>query len=489
MSPRGFKDEDTSPPETDHDDWSLDKYCTAESGKVHTKQLTAGMDRSPWIHLMCARQSGKSRIDLGILFDNAVNNPNTTGIFLGLIGTAVKFSMWVPIWLPLCERFGYADSKLHNNTNMVTTFPNGSRVAFAGTDDLTNVRKYLGNSFPGGVFIVDECQDQKPRMLEYIVEKLLPPTLTNTSRVILSGVLPDVPAGYFYDRSTGMAKARGWSNHEWARRDNVFQPDAMAWLTNHMREFNIPEDDPQIRRDWYMERAWDPNATVFRYDRARNAYSPPWPPALECFALGIDPGTRDRTAIEVIGWSAYSRDIWHLHEWCTDANSGTKWSEIIAEVRRINQRWPIQFAFYDAGGSQMTLDLFTRDSGIPVLKAANKNDMPGQVSRLSDLLATGRFHCLEGSALEKDFQLSRWDKEARIDGRYEWSSDNHPDAADACRYALGGYWDSYTEPDPVPLAEKMLREYMTFDRHRWEPGKIESAADPIAEMLGIERDW
>lgn len=497
---RGFRDEDTTPPEADHEDWSLKLYCTAESGLVHTKQLGAGEDRAPWIHLMCARQSGKSRIDLGILFDNAVTNAGTTGIFLGLIGGAVKFSMFEPIWKPLCARFGI-DDKCHNNTNMVTTFPNGSRVAFAGTDDLTNVRKYLGNSFPGGVFIVDECQDQKTSMLVYILTKLLPPTLTSTSRVILSGVLPDAPVGHFYSLATDHELcdhpeeqySKGWSHHEWGRSDNVFQPEALAWLANHKREFNIPDDDPLILRDWFMRRVWDAAATAFGYDDARDGFDPAPPEWLstlvlppgrimahvapfDCtmFLVGSDPaGLRDRYAIEAFAFGEATDKLWHVFEWITEKAADPYQSQTNDVLIEIKRRFPNVIGFVrDHGSAAITDDTLQKEHGITV-EPAIKADLRARVNRARDLLRAGRLRVMRGSKLAEDMALARWSQTALADGDWRWSWDtaHHPDASDAAVYVLPKYffYKPLKLPEPETHLQRVERKYRE-DFAKPEPG-------------------
>ena len=457
--PRGFKDEDTAPPNDASEPFSLELVCGN-----HAPQLAFCRDRSPWIHAMCARQSGKSQGDNFILLENALANEGSTNIFLGLKGTGVKFSMWEPVWKPLCARFGIDD---HNNTNMTTTLPNGSRVAFAGTDDLSNARKYLGNSFVNGVFIIDEAQSQGTTMLKYLVENLLPPTLGAGSRVYMTGVLPDVPAGYFYDRALGCESERGWSHHEWGRAANIHTPNAMQWLADHLREFNIQESDPQIQRDWYMRRVWDANAGAYRYRPEIAAYRPnraPWaetlviepgvficavpPPGIDTFSIGTDPGTRDRWAFVVWGWNSRKRDVcYQIAEYVTPRNAkksdGTRmeWGDAaqVADVFYAHYETIVRF-FRDAGSSQETLDLFGRYIGRMVVKAANKQDLGAQVDRMAAMLQTGRLKVISGSELENDLKLARWNQEARADARYVWDDTSiHPDVGDAGRYGLQGY--------------------------------------------------
>lgn len=478
--PRGFRDEDTNPAEADYEDFSLEKVCSTDKGVMHVEQLGFCKDREPWVHCMTARQAGKSQGDNFILFDNAVTNAATTNLFLGLKGTGVKFSMWEPVWKPLCARFGVSN---HNNTSMLTTFDNGSRVMFAGTDDIENVRKFLGNSLPRGRIIIDEAQSQRDRVLKFIVENLLPPMLTDTSQVYMTGVLPDVPAGYFYDRSTGQPQAEGWSHHEWGRAANVHTPNALEWLRNHMRKFSIPENDPQILRDWYMQRAWDPNATAYRYDRERNGYTPnqpdwldgarhmlaqpgmpggtlmaaiPWR-GIEIISVALDPGGHDRTAIEASGWGSTLPEVQHLFDWSTERHATAGWDAMGKVLKLVKDHICPGMAahwWYDSN-SDNELDTFTATYGVPALKPADKKDLPGQVRMTNSILGQGVAKIMIGSKLEEDFQKARWDDTAARDRRFEWSSIWHPDPSEAFRYSLRPYFNIYQPPDLRTVDERM----------------------------------
>lgn len=462
----------------------------------HAPQLGLLRDRAPWIHVMCARQSGKSWGCDGMLLDNALRAPRSTNVLLGLKGTGVKLNNWVPIWKRLCERYGIPD-RAHNETLMLTTFPNESRVMFAGTDDLSNVKKYLGNSLAESVFIIDESQDQGDEVFRYLLRQLLPPMLTKSSRVVLAGVLPDVSAGRFLELSrldaesgTG-GQGLGFSHHEWGRAANVHTPEAMEQLTTYMRDHGITEDDPQIQRDWYMRRVWDPGATAYRYKR-RTAYPPNQPQ--EFHSVGIDPGTRDRMAVVVWGWSARSRDVFQVAEHVWPRNAGATLGDLAKVLGGFRQQFNPSWWFYDAGSSQMTIDTFGRDYGIPVIQAAKKVDLPGQVARFADLLGQGRCHIIAGSQLEEDLLKARWDQDARAKGHYRWSSQWHPDVADAARYGLQGYFDMYQAPEPTlsPLGQAKvdeqarIREAMAMaqaDRSGMPSG------DALAGVLGFREDW
>jgi hypothetical protein len=486
--------------------WSLDRFCGG-----HAEQLEFVRDRSPWIHVMCARQSGKSRGALGLLLDNALSNPGSTNVFLGLTAKGVRTSQWFPAWQPLLEQYGITASS--NETEMVTTFPNRARVIFGGTDDLRHVKTYLGNRLDGCVFILDEAQDQPDGVLRYILGTLLPPMLTPTSRVILSGVLPDVEVGYFYELAADrplaetplLKQSKGWSHHEWGRAANVHTPEAMEQLRVYMAQHGLTEDDPQIARDWFMRRRWRADATGYHYDRGRNGYYPRVPEWLgaeraKLEALGvpidslmaaepnegvllvsaaIDPGGRDRTSLEVTGWGPRSRKVQHLFEWSTPRNSLAQLSHVGLLYDIVQQHYSPAWWQWDAPG-KLEIDTFGRDHGAPTIKAANKVDMPGQVRRCNDLLEQARFDVMIGSALEVDYQRSVWDKDARAKGMWRWASAWHPDPAESARYTLSPYWDSFETRDPRTRTEREREAFMSDgpeDADKLPP-------DPLSEALG-----
>lgn len=509
-----------------HERFTLERFAG-----THAPQLAFMRDRSNWIHVMCARQSGKSWGNDGILLDNALTAPRSTNLLLGIKGTGVRTNNWFPIWKPLCERYGVPDV-CHNETEMRTTLPNGARVMFAGTDDLTNVRKYLGNRLASGVVIVDEAQDQPDSVVRYLLKVLLPPMLAKTSRVIISGVLPDVPAGYFYELAgpggRQPAVDGGWSRHEWGRSANVHTPEAMEDLRRYLVAQGLSEDDPQVQRDWYMRRVWDLDATAYRYERARNGFQaiePEWldeelaalaahsalvdvlaayqrtkepsdgsarhgimaaepHDGITEFSVALDPGSRDRFSIEVTGWGEGTEEVQQVFEWSSPRNAQLAWSHIGPVLGLVKRRFdPIHWR-YDAGSSLNELDVFKRDYDVPAIAAAKKTDLHGQVSRGKDLLVQGRAKIMIGSALEEDLTKARWDKEARARQQWKWASSWHPDPSESWRYTLDAYFNLF-EPQP---SDEERAEAERRDRRKAHEKRVKSAVIAPADDEG-DSSW
>lgn len=477
--------------------FTVEKFCGA-----HSAQLEFCRDRRQWIHVMCARQSGKTWGDLAILLTNALEAPGCKGLFLGLKGTGVKEGAWLD-WKALLEAWNIPLQGKPNETSMLTVFANGSRVQFGGTDDLENIKKYLGKRLDHGVVVIDEAQDQRDEIIVYLTRQLLPPMLTPTSRVILSGVLPDVPAGAFYELATDkplaeapeQALSKGYSHHEWGRAENVHTPEAMAFLRAYMDEHKIDESDPQIQRDWHMRRIWEKGATAYGYEVERNGYhavEPDWldealieivtavakrypdrkdllrlyartsqpagadcrfgimaavpKPGITIFSCAIDQARGDRFAVEVTGWGPTVPDVQHVFEFSTPRRASITLGQAAPVLKIIAQRLHPSWYFMD--GVENEIDTFAVDYGIPSIKAPDKRDLPGQVKRTKDIMQQGRFAVMIGSAMEQDFQKA---KREIVPGAFKWAASWHPDPSEAGRYSLSPYFDTYRPPRPPTI--------------------------------------
>lgn len=473
----------------------------------HSKQRAFCEDRAHRIHVMCARQSGKSQGDDAILLDSGLDRPNSTNLILGFNGPHIRNNNWVPIWKRLWDRFGGLSPDWHHETTMVTTFPNGARVLFGGTDDTKHIKNLLGGRIEDGVVIVDESQDQP--VLDELLDSILPPMMGLNARLILSGVIPDVPAGRFWresgwvlDERSGryvQSGVRGWSRHNWGRLANTHTPDARAVLDRYLADTGLTEDDPQIQRDWFGVPAFDPAATAYRYLRERNGYHAEMPDwiapiydtgrdvardrellyahpmredkrdgarygmmaakpheGVRIFSFAIDPGsTSDRCAIEGVGWGTKTHKAQHVFEWSTPRGMQLTTGQIFAVAGLVQSVFSslggiIEWR-YDAGSSQNTIDNLLNDYGIPLVLAAKKTDLLGQVTRNNDLLTQSRLDVMAGSALEQDYQRARWDKNALEHGQRKWASSWHPDPSEAMRYAIDPYFDAYRKPPEVTV--------------------------------------
>lgn len=385
-----------------------------------------------------------------------------------------------------------------------------SRVEPGGTGGTTvyNLEVEGAHTYFANGVLVHNCQDQG--VLDELLDSILPPMMGINARIILSGVFPEVPAGRFWRESGWVERngqwvqegSRGWSRHNWGRLANVHTPDAWAVLQRYLAETGLSMDDPQIVRDWTGRPAFDPEATAYRYLKSRNGYQPVTPEWLRMiygaakdgvaidergkeikyahemrldkngarygmmaaepldgvnvFGMALDPGSNsDRASIQAWGWGERFRGVQHVFDWTSERAARLSTGDMFAVLGLVYRALlrhgtgaGVCNPRYDAGSSQNTIDNLQGDYGIPLVLAAKKSDLIGQVNRNNDLLIDGRARIMAGSALEQDYTRARWDKAALERMQRVWARAWHPDSSEAGRYALQDFFESFkTEPD------------------------------------------
>lgn len=479
-------------------------FSMAALAGTHALQYAAMCDLARRIHIMCARQSGKTWTDVGMLIDNALRRPGTTNIFLGLNSVAVRMNVWEPVVVRIFERFHDLDTRALYKGSMIVRFSNGSRIIFGGYDDIRHVKNFLGGRLAGAVVVLDEAQDGGQPLNE-LLDVILPPMLTPESRLVLSGTIPDAPAGRFWDE----AQRDSWSKHGWGRFANVHTPEAREQHALYLKDTGLAEDDPQIQRDWFGVPRFDESATAYRYVAERNGYQPVAPDWLaevyekqmdtvlghqllfahpmqqakadgarhglmaavpraghDIFTFAIDPGaTSDRCSIQGWAFGPGSREVQHVFDWTSTRAARLTTGQIFAVAglahRVYNKLGSVLSWRYDAGSSQNTIDNLQNDYQLPLILAAKKTDMTGQITRNNDLLAQARAKVMLGSAMEQDYRRARFDKDALAHGQHKWASAWHPDPSEAGRYGLQDYADWYQTPkEPTVFDDPLLKSLM-----------------------------
>lgn len=520
--------------------FSLQEHATAPNGKVHAEQLAFMRDRSHRTHVMCARQCGKTEGDNGILMEGGLFRAQSTNLFLGLNGPQVRANNFEPKWKRMFDRYSGLDRGWMRE-KMVTYFPNGARVIMTGADDYRHLKNLLGGTIENGVVILDECQDLPG--LDDLLENILPPMMGKNARLVLSGVFPEVPAGRFWRESGWQERAGqwvqerkgGWSTHNWGRLANVHLADSWEVLQRYLKDTGKSINDPDIIRDWMGLPAFDPNATTYKYLASRNGYravAPDWllmayasqkdergralkychpmrPDkngvlhgmmasmplvGVRIFCLALDPGSAsDRASIQGFGFGDGFRGVQHLFDWTSARKAFCSTGDMFAVLGlayRAFLRWGEALnPHYDAGSSTNTIDNLEGDYGVPLVLAAKKADMRGQIDRFNDLLTESKMSVMEGSAMEQDLVRARRNKAAAERQEWVWDRAHHPDASEAGRYAVADYFDADIPKQPGPPAPYGYQEpfatkqpqvsYNQFDRSTGESyGGGNALSDP-----------
>ena len=449
---------------------------TAESvAGTNSAQLAFLRSLAPRCMAVCSRRAGKTWALCTLLLLTGLATPNVTCLYVGLTVNQVKRTAWATI-KRLIRLYKIPVAK--TTEALEIHLLNGSRIYFGSMSDIETVDHYLGDSMAGGVFIGDELQSVPLRVIKPLVEDVIEPCLTDTTpehpvpgRLVLAGTFR-LASGYLWNLYNDATNE--YEKHNWNRLANPGLINQQAIFDALVAKKGIT---PGIARDWLGIPKFDATATAYRYDSTKNSYRPaqlaPWsvdvppgrmiatdmPANCDTCAVGIDPGARDR--FSVTWWYWHSRNpvgLWHGGSWSTERKANAGWLEAgkVLDVLEaaLATRGGITYKIYDAGGSKVTLDLFSKTVGHHVVTAAAKQDLFGRVERMAALFAEQKAHVIAGSPLETDYMLAAWDADARAEGKYKWSSSGiHPDIADSAGYGAEPFWDVVAQ---APKAEKTL---------------------------------
>lgn len=481
----------------------------------HVPQLAYMRDLARWIVLMCSRRAGKTHGIAGRYAKRSMAVPHGNRVYLALTGGQARDIMWEPIWKPMCERWKLPVE--HNETRMVTRFANGSRVRLAGTDDIAAIKKELGAGLDEAT--VDEAQDQKDPVLRDLCIRILPPAMTDKRGTItVSGVVPEIEAGYFME----LWLLSQWAKHNWSQMENPHMPHALEELHEYLEKNpGLKMDSPVIQRERFGRFKYDKNVTAYAYSPELNGYTPERPewldpifggeypdwlqvamraakldvlpfghwteeptdgtarfgvmaakphPGINRFAGAIDPGTSDRASLSVVGWGEATEEVQHVFEFSVPRKVAQQLGGLACWAAVATHFYGIDMWAWDPGSGKMEIDTFQADYGLPVIRAANKADAPGQIRRNNDLLTKGLLKTMIGSAAEQDYRKARRDPNSPASGPWKWASQWHPDPSESKRYAIGLYYSEYAAPEtPDPAKELRERVQARFgDKPYWE---------------------
>lgn len=456
---------------------------SCHDGNQHGKQLAMISDAALYEIVLCSRRAGKTYGLACLALLKALSKPRQNIIYIGLSKPHARKFLWEEVWKPLMKAWKVPCKMLEDE--MTTKFPNGSIMYVSGTDDVRHIESFLGNRLD--LAIVDEAQSQSDSVLIPLTTRILPNALLddmeNPGKLVLSGTIPEVDAGHFME----VWKGDQWSKHNWNRFENPYLKDQPAALKAFLSANpGLTEESPEVQREWFGRFVFDKNATAYTYDPEINGYVPTAPdwlalvpetmgeallkataclmaavplPGIEYFSCALDVGGADRVSVQVNGWGRMTETVQHVFDWTSMRKAALSWDQMGQMLGVVAKHFSVAYWWYDSTSTN-ELDTFTRLYGVPVVKAANKSDMPGQVRLTNNLLTSGKYKVMRRSALEEDYQKTRWDQDARSKQIWKWARAWHPDPADASRYSLRPYFDAFQKPVEPPKDD--------LERHRAE---------------------
>jgi len=419
--------------------------------------------------LFCTRRSAKSYTAGLYLLHTALTRPNTSSVYVGLTRDQSKRIIWTDI-LKVILKGVNIDAKL-NETELTVTLPNGSIIYVLGVDDSpAEADKLLGKKF--ALAVIDEAASYHID-LRNLVYKILKPAMSDLSgTIVLCGTPDNNKTGLFYDLTRDIPvqppsreTRNGWNIWTWTAYDNPHM--AKQWQET-INDLNAA-DEHVSQQAWYRQHylgQWviEEDAKIYRYNMDRNGWDGILPEYGNTYAwvytLGIDLGFEDSTALTLLAYHQYDKNVYILrskkakHLTLTDT---AQW------IRAWMEEYPISYFIVDGAAKQSVAELQKHHS-LP-LEAAEKADKVNFIRIMNSDYTAGRIkiNADECADLIHEYEHLLWDKRWLERGTYKEDPRFHGDCTDS---ALYGYRHCYHYTSVPKSADEVYKENMlnTYDR-------------------------
>lgn len=449
------------------------------------KQRAAIEDEEQFTANLCPRRSGKSHRIAVDAFTTSEQWPNedslcvsiTAGHCQGTIGSALERIIRAHD-LPLKPKHQKGRLYYHNERT-------NHRTWLLGCKDFNEAEKLRGDYLVKGW--IDEAQSmplvahpaslidtgsdgsakQPKLLLQYLVEDVLAPRMIDKGgKLVLTGTPGVVLKGYFWEVTTGDGARPKWKTHSWSMRDNIYLPDVDKQIRKLREQFGWDESSPSYQREILGRWVADPDALIYKYSGAKNAWhGGPWPGCLDellhefgtniHWALGSDLGHWDATTF-VLGAYIRGTPKWIIpRAWGGSEMTQPMRSQMINDVKRELERrgQHLSAVVMDTGGGgKMIAHDLTESFGVSV-EAAQKQNKAAGIRLVQADIGTGHLliNPAECSGLLGEWSVLPWNLDhTGHDDRY---ADHF---ADGCLYLRRALPIVHRFERPLPTQEDVV---------------------------------
>ncbi len=429
---------------------------------------------------VCSRRSGKTVACAGDLVDVAVKHANVVCLYITLSRKNAKRIIWPELNKLNREHKlgGHVD-----NTELSITFPNGSVIYCSGAKDTSEIEKFRGLALK--LVYIDESQSFRAYISTLIDDILAPALLDHAGTLCLIGTPGPVPAGYFYECSTG---SNMWSKHAWTFFDNPFIASKSGTthrklLDTELERKGVSADDPSVQREYFGKWVMDADSLLLKYDKTKNDFSELGPAKWE-YIMGIDIGFVDADAIAILAYSENSPEVYLVEESVRPQQDLT---DLVSEVQRLAKKYNVNKMIMDEGGLGKKLaEEMRKRFHIPVHPAEKQRKMEN-IAFLNDALRSGRFKAHKESIFAQDSYLVEIDRDKSTPDKIKVRDNFHSDIIDAVLYAFKVSPAYAWQPAPVkpkpqtPEYYKQVTEDMYEQALEYALKAEEALKDPYDE--------
>jgi hypothetical protein len=284
----------------------------AIAGKIladlHPKQRAFVFDASRRKVAICSRRAGKSHGVLAWLVLGALDDPGGLSVYVArskgdarrILAPAIDH--FTSLYPELGLRLREIDGQL-----LVVVGMSRHQIWLAGCKDKSEVGKFRGSKYKR--VAIDESQEYGAFLHELVTDAFEPALIDKAGDLLLAGTPGPIPAGLFYEVSTGDG-APQWPTHHWTIFDNPHIPDAAAEIATFCRTYGLDQSSATYRREYLGDWVRDEGSLVYPFSAQTNGVGEREVPELDHYILSIDVGFVDATAFTVLGFRRDHPEIW-----------------------------------------------------------------------------------------------------------------------------------------------------------------------------------
>lgn len=393
-------------------DVSIDEDLAKEARVVRERCTAAQLelidDPAKRKALLCPRRTGKTVCDAHLLIIVCLEKRDAECCYITDTLKNARKRFWGP--LRKLNKTLSLDVKF-NGTEMTATFPNGSVLWVGGAETMDEADNWRGGE-PDAV-CVDEAQDFRHDILEYLLDDVLEPSLmTRKGILVLTGTPEAAQAGLYFE-VTGPAgtqvvafadgrksksrpfrdrKKRAWkavewewSLHRWTLEENTAVPDQWDEAKKIKKRKGWTDDNPIWMREYLGKWAANTTRRVFQYDESRDTWTPVGftPDGVALLPdghdwrklIGIDLGSSDPDAIQVFAFAKTFKSVLQIYEFQKTKLSVTQLAAQIkhaAEITGGMDEVDTMVSDWGALGDKVK-DELEQEHGLFIERAAKKN--------------------------------------------------------------------------------------------------------------------
>lgn len=404
-------------------------------------QLAFVLDRSPFVVACTTRRAGKTVGARVKLLRAALSSPGVVALYVAQTRGVAEELMWRGLkQLNEAHHLG----GVTNDTKLAMELPNGSRIRLGGAKDKKEADKLRGPERIA-LAIVDEAQNFRESILQYLIEEVLEPGMLDVGgRLVVAGTPGALPVGYFH----AAAHNQEFSRHSWSLRQNPhLGVEVEAFLAGIRRRRGIDETNATYRREYLGEWVKDLDALMLHYESERNHCE--WqagPVEGWTYVQVFDLGFVDSDALGVLGWPPHDRRVHLVRE---DVVAKQSISALGDKLQADYKLFKPMKLVGDLGGLGVKIaDELRARWRLPV-EAAEKTRKAEHIELTNDGLRSGNLLAPRDSVFAGDCQKLQWDMDAKVQGVFKESPGFHSDSCDMVLYGYRCCWAFLNEAPPT----------------------------------------